>query len=129
MAHPDHDAVVDAFRRVDPGIVICDRGGAPGYTHIHAGTQALGATRCTTHAVVVEKQNGTVSLRAPLAQQFNGVKRPPLPIAQHPLGYSHRSDYGSFDHGFASRDLSAGWSTLDDFARDVIQAAKVINYW
>jgi hypothetical protein len=124
MTHPDHDAVVDAFRRVGAPTNQCDRGGPGGYTHVHGPSQQVHPDRCTTHAVCVEKQNGTVAVRSPVGEMLGGRRRPDLPIARHPLGYSHRPDYGQFDHAFDLPAIRANWPTLDAFARDVIAAAN-----
>jgi hypothetical protein len=125
MPHPDHDAILAAFRRVDPSITTCDRGDPQnGYTHIHGPSQPRGADRCNSHSVVVEKQNGTLSLRAPIGVQLGGVARAQLPISSNVLGYSYRSNYGEYGIGFDAPAVRRGWASLDDFARAVIAAAR-----
>lgn len=127
MPHVDHDALIAAFRRVDPGIRTCDRGDPLlGYTHIHGPHQPPGNGHCTNHTVTVEKQNGTVSLRAPIAAAMGGTARAPVPISQDPMGYSHRADYGKFGVGFTSATIQGKWNPLDDFAREVIRQAQAL---
>lgn len=134
MAHPDHDAVVDAFqreavRRGDPILRICYRAGDAGYTHIHGPHQPYGTERCTTHAIVVEKFNGTVGLRAPIGQQLGGVLRPDVPITAHPLGQSAGAFGRDFTHGFDIQHIMRTWSTLDAFSRDVVAAFVTAHTW
>lgn len=101
-----------------------------GYTHIHGPHQKPGNGHCTTHTVTVEKQNGTVSLREPLAVAMGGTARAPVPITQDPMGYSHRADYGNFGVGFTAATIQGRWNTLDDFAREVIrQAKRLLGSW
>lgn len=125
MPHPDHDDLLAAFGRVEPGIQLCHRGHPQsGYTHIHGPRQAPGGDRCTSHTVTVEKQNGTVSLRSPFGQALGGTARAPVPIGQDPMGYSHRADYGNYGDGFEASIIRARWGTFDAFARDVIAGAR-----
>lgn len=124
MTHSDHDAIVDAFRRVGGPTSQCDRGGPGAYTHVHGPSQPLSPERCTTHAVCVEKTNGTVAVRSPVCEALGGSPRPDLPIAQHPLGYSHRPDYGQFNYAFDVPTIRAKWQTFDNFARAVVAAVK-----
>lgn len=134
MAHPDHDAVVDAFqreaaRRGDPvPLEVHDRAGDAGYTHIHGPHQPRRPKRCRTYAVAVEKFNGTVALRAPIGQQLSGVRRPDVPITTHPLGYSV-GPFGDFGYGFDIPHIMRVWTTLDAFAKDVIAAFAASNNW
>jgi hypothetical protein len=132
MAHPDHDAVVDAFQRVGVTIYTCDRADPnEGYTHIHGPSfrPAPGATRCMDHAVAVEKCNGTVSPRDPVGVNMQGHSRPQRSIKIDPLGHSHQKNYGAFHTGFDMSTIRARWRTLDDFARDVIAQAKASSLW
>ena len=132
MSHSDHDAIIDAFRRVDGRIYTCNRADRhKGYTHIHGPNfhpQAR-ATRCTNHAVVVEKFNGTVSPRSPVGSKMQGLNRRDCSIKTDPLGRSHRKNYGSFHTGFDVGTIRARWATLDDFAREVIARAKAESQW
>ncbi len=131
MPHPDHDAIIDAFLRVDPACTAgCHRGNpGNGYTHIHGPHQAIGNHHCTQHGVTVEKTNGTVSLRDPIAQQLGGTPRVAVPIAQDPMGYAVRPNFGHFGRGFTSGKILQGWRTFDDFARDVIAAFRAGPGW
>jgi hypothetical protein len=129
MIHPEHDAIVAAFRRVGGDGTICHRGapeGDPtiGYTHVHGPTQPPDRKRCTTHSVCVEKYNGTVALSTPVGKLMGGTKRPYVPIAEHPLGFSHRDSYGRFDHALDAATWREKWPTPEDFARDVIETVK-----
>lgn len=134
MAHPDHDAVLDAFQReaarrgYPVPLGICHRAGDAGYTHIHGPNQPRRAKHCLTHAVGVEKVNGTVALRAPIGQQLGGVLRPDLPISRHPLGYSV-GPFGAFGYGFDTPHIMRVWPTLDAFAGDVITAFVALGTW
>jgi hypothetical protein len=132
MAHPDHDAIIDAFRRVGGTIYTCDRADPnDGYTHIHGPSfrPASGATRCMDHAVVVEKHNGTVSPRDPVGVNMQGCSRTQSSIKVDPLGHSHRNNYGAFHTGFDVGIIRTRWRTLDDFAREVIAQAKANSLW
>ncbi len=129
MAHPDHDAIVGAFKQADPRVSCCHRGGPSGYTHIHGPSHARHPTRCRNHCVAVEKQNGTVALRRDLALQMGALARPNLAISRHPLGHSHRPDYGEFDHALDVPTIKQKWPTLANFARDVIARCTQIYGW
>ncbi|MEO5731820.1 MAG: hypothetical protein ABI134_33565, partial [Byssovorax sp.] len=94
-----------------------------GYTHIHGPRQPKGNGHCTTHTVTVEKQNGTVSVREPIAETMGATARAAVPIKQDPMGHSCGPEYGEFGFGFTAATLR-GRGTLDDFAREVIQHAK-----
>lgn len=134
MAHLDHDAVVDAFQRVaaqrgDPTpLRMCDRAGDTGYTHIHGPHQPQGLERCTTHAIAIEKYNGTVALRAPIGQHLGAVQRPDMPITKHSLGYSAGA-FGDFDYAFDVPHILKAWSTFDAFARHVIASLAASSRW
>jgi hypothetical protein len=132
MAHPDHDAIVDAFRRVGGTIYTCNRADPiDGYTHIHGPSfpPQTGAIRCNSHAVVVEKFNGTVSPRTPVGTLMQGSIRAQCSIKINPLGHSHRENYGNFGTGFDIPSIRARWSTFDDFAREVIAKSKAASTW
>jgi hypothetical protein len=124
-----HDDILDAFRRREPQILTCDRGGVPGYTHVHGPSQPADATRCHTHWVVVERHNGTVGLRRPLAAALGALPRPLIPITKHPLGYSCHKAFGEFDNGFEIGTLLDRWATLDAFVRDVIERCRTFGSW
>lgn len=132
MAHPDHQALLAAFRRACGTITTCDRADPnDGYTHIHGPSSPAvpHAKRCATHAVVIEKFNGTVSPRAPVGQQLQGLDRPECSIKSDVLGHSHRKNYGNFGVGFDTATIRQRWSTLDDFARAVIAASQAAGQW
>ena len=129
MAHLDHDALVGAFMRVDPRVVTCERGGDQGYTHVHGPSQAPGIDQCRTHWIVIEKINGTVSLRDPAGAAIGGRQRPAVPIRQHPLGYSVREDFGGFPTGLTADDIRSRWQSYDDFAREAIQRIVAATSW
>jgi hypothetical protein len=128
MAHPDYEALLAAFARVDASIKTCDRGGIDGYTHIHSGTQIRG-DRCASHWILVERSNGTVALRDPIGRKLGGQPRVALPISDHPLGWSVRADFGRYGWGFDAVTLLRRWATLEHFARDVIAAAREHGGW
>jgi hypothetical protein len=46
-----------------------------------------------------------------------------------PLGYSHRQDYGAFHNAITFEAITTSWSSLDDFATDVIAAARKLGAW
>jgi hypothetical protein len=125
----DHDDILEAFRRIEPGIVTCPRGGEPGYTHVHGPSQAADSERCRTHAVVVERLNGTVAVRRPLAIELGASPRPLVPIAEHPLGFSHRGAFGEFDHGWEVAAIRQRWGTLDAFAQEVVNRCRAAGSW
>lgn len=130
MAHPDHNAIVAAFQAL--GGIPCDRGHPTnGYTHIHGPgfPPKLGARQCATHAVAVEKYNGTVSPSAPVGSQMGATMRPQISIKKHPLGYSHRQNYGRFDHAFDVPSIQARWPTFADFVQDVVAHARRARQW
>lgn len=129
MAHVDHDAIVNAFQRVDPSVAICDRGGADGYTHVHGPSQAYRPDRCTSHWIVIEKVNGTVSLRDAAGIAIQGHLRPVVPIKADPLGYSVREDFGGFTLALTAKDIRTRWPTFDDFALDAIQHVRAATTW
>lgn len=108
---------------------MCDRAGPGGYTHIHGPNQPKHPDQCRTHAIAVEKFNGTVALRAPIGQRLGGVLRPDLPISAHPLGYSAGNKYGDFAYAFDSSHILRVWQTYDAFARDVIAAFVAAGSW
>jgi hypothetical protein len=129
---PGHDEIVGAFKHVDPRVTTHVRGGeAPlGYWHIHGPSQNPHPTRCTTHWITVERYNGTVSLRRPLALAMGGfVKRPEgKKITEHPLGMSFRQ-YGAFDYALDAGTIAARWPSLHDFAREVISRCRTFTAW
>lgn len=132
MAHPDHDAIIDAFYRVGGTICTCDRADPDeGYTHIHGPNfpPVAGATRCLNHVVAVEKYNGTMSPRDPIGVNMQGRTRSQCSIKVDPLGHSHQKNYGAFHTGFDVGTIRARWKTLDDFARDVIACARASSLW
>lgn len=124
MPHADHDAILDAFRRKGAQVHHCARGGADGYTHVHGPSQQVGIDRCTAHSICVETQNGTVAVRAPVGEMLGGTKRPNQPIADHPLGFSHRPDYGQFGYAFDMQTIRTRWQGLDAFADAVVAAVQ-----
>lgn len=129
MAHADHDDIIEAFRRVDPSVATCDRGGVDGYTHVHGPRQPHQSDRCRSHWIVVEKVNGTVSVRDAAGTTVGGRPRVHLPIKVDPLGYSVRDDFGGFTHGLTANDIRSLWPTFDDFARDVIRHVQQRTTW
>ncbi len=131
MPHPDHNAIVAAFATVDPTCRAgCHRGDpARGYTHIHGPSQASHPDRCSTHSVIVEKFNGTVSVRRPIGATLGGTRRTAIPIAQDPMGYSVGPEFGDFDIGFTVVTILARWATFDNFARAVIASARASHVW
>ena len=132
MAHPDHDAIIEAFQRVGGNIRRCNRADPEeGYTHIHGPNHHPpdGATRCNDHAITVEKFNGTMSPRHPTGVNMHGLRRTECSIKNDPLGYSHQKNYGAFHTGFDIGTIRARWKTLDDFAEEVIRHAKAESMW
>lgn len=126
----DHDAIIEAFRRVDPRIQIDHRGGDPGYTHIRGPSQNRHPTRCTTHWICVECFNGTVSLRRPLALEMKLHRRSyGKKIREHPLGYSRRPNFGWHDHALDVAEIAHRWPSLDGFAREVIDRCRAHTTW
>jgi hypothetical protein len=124
-----HDRILEAFRRADPNLTICDRGGNRGYTHVHGPSQPAGDGRCRTHWVLIEKHNGTVAFRRPLAHELSANPRPNLSIRNHPLGFSNRPSFGEFDLALESSAIEERWDTTDDFAREVIRRCRARGVW
>ena len=129
MAHVDHETLKDAFERVDPRVKFCDRGGEHGYTHVHGPSQARGDGQCRTHWIVIEKFNGTISLRDPAGAAIGGRERPLIPIREHLLGYSFRKSFGGFGTGLTADDVRSRKQTLDDFAREAIRLVSAFTTW
>jgi hypothetical protein len=40
-----------------------------------------------------------------------------------------RDDFGGFTHGLTADDIRRGWSTFDDFAREVIRYVRGKATW
>jgi hypothetical protein len=130
MSHPDHDKFVNAFLLTDPNVKTCNRGGLGGYTHIHGPNQPCAEHHCTSHAIIVEKRNGTVSIRSPIAKELGASLRPPnVTINHHPLGYSFRVNYGNFDYAFTAEEVLRKWLGYVTFAVIVIHILKANNRW
>lgn len=126
---PWHDDILHAFRRIEPRIATCDRGGVPGYTHVHGPSQPADPARCHTHWVVVERYNGTVGLCQPLAKALGAVPRPLIPITKHPLGYSCRAAFGRFDNALEIATILDRWETVDAFVGDLIAQCRELRTW
>jgi hypothetical protein len=129
MAHPDHNAIVAAFA-AHPGVQTCHRG-APnvGYTHIHGPSQPHHATMCTTHSVVVEQFNGTLSLRDPVGLALGFAQRVPHPIATHPLGYSRGPNFGAFGYGLDAAEILRRWGSWAAFVCDIVAIEVARQRW
>lgn len=129
MAHADHDAIVEAFLRVDPRITICHRGGVKGYTHMHGPSQVRRRNRCSSHWIVVEKANGTVALRDVAGVATGCRPRPLVSINADPLGYSFRKNFGHFARALTASDIQSRWPTFHDFADDAIRHVRGATTW
>jgi hypothetical protein len=127
MPHPDHDALVDAFRRA-AAVGFCSRAGEPGYTHVHGPLNPHHAASCRNHVAIIERFSGTVSvrgnekLRKPDGTLVGGTKRPDVSIRQHPLGHSAGKHSEAFRYGFTADDIRRFWKSFDAFARAVVRA-------
>lgn len=125
----NHDDIIDAFKRAEPSISTCARGGDPGYTHIHSPAQPPAARRCSSHWIVVERANGTVAFRGILANKLGAAARPNLRIAAHAAGHSAGPAYGDFDHALDLDAIADRWPTVNDFVQDVLTACRSIGAW
>ena len=125
-----HDDIIDAFKRADPNVVTCDRGGLPpAYTHVHSPSQAIGAKQCNSHWIVVERANGTVALRGQLAQRLGATLRPVRPINARPAGHSAGPKFGAFDRALDPASIAGRWPTADDLVKEVLFAARSLGVW
>jgi hypothetical protein len=136
MPHPDYETLISAFKLIEPGIQICHRGGPDpdrGYAHIHGPHQAPNPTgRCDTHSITIMKENGTLSLRSPFAQQLGGHLRPAQMVNDHPEGANAGAPgrYGQFEYAFpASEILSSKWPHPAVFAHLVVTILKSNAGW
>ena len=102
--HPDHDAVIAAFQRVDVSIRICSRGGDTGYTHIHGPSQSPGDRRCTNHLAYVENRTGQWRCGHPSARCWAAPNARSYPSLITRLGIRPDVISGSF----GSRSMLAG---------------------
>ena len=126
----DHEDIIDAFRKAEPKISVCSRGGnPPAYSHIHSPNQAVGASSCRSHWIVVECANGAVALRGALAQHLGAKLRPNLAITTHPTGHSAGPKYGDFDHALDPTTIAARWPSADALVRDVLAACRTVGAW
>jgi len=126
----DHDDIIEAFKRAEPNVGICSRGGStPAYSHIHSPSQPIGRSNCRSHWIVVECANGAVALRGALAQYLGASPRPNLSIASHPVGHSAGPNYGDFDHALEPTNIAARWSTPEAFVKDLVSACRSIGAW
>ncbi len=107
MVDPRHDKIAEAFEAV--GGLRCP---LATYSHVHGpndhGPRTSTDGKHLDHLVVVEF-NGTVSIRAPVAQQMGGRARPLKSIREDPLGYSNRASFGAFDYGFTFDEIQKRW--------------------
>lgn len=129
LPHTDHNEMIAAFAKLDARSTHCCRGGARGYTHIHGPNNPENGRKCTNHVVVVERRNGTVSVRSPIARDMKASKRPDVPITRDPRGYSNGREYGEFGYAFTAQTVRARWDTLDAFAAEVVKRAKAHGFW
>ena len=131
--HPHHDAILAAFDRVGADPIHCRRCGENGYSHIHGPRQSSHPAHCTQHSICVETFNGTVGFRNDAAASIPHLQdRVPLRIAEHPLGYSCRPDFGGFSYGITADDILRFWSSFDVFAKDVVgilSTTKLSHPW
>jgi hypothetical protein len=129
MAHPDHNALVAAFA-AQPGVQTCHRGTPnAGYTHIHGPNQPHHATMCTTHSVVVEQFNGTVSLRDPVGLALGFAQRVSQPITTHALGHSRGPNFGAFGYGIEAVEILRRWGSWAAFVRDIVSVEVARQRW
>jgi transcriptional regulator with XRE-family HTH domain len=128
----EHDAIVEAFRKVDSRIQTCHRpnGAKPseGYTHIHGPSRRPTPPRCVGHPLVVERVNGWVGFREPLGKRLNAVKRHDARIQQDPLGYSHVS-IGGHKYVLIPSTILERWGSFENFAREVIKECQELDIW
>lgn len=130
MIDPFHDAIVSAFRLLEPSCQICHRDDPDGYTHIHGPNYPQGARRCTTHVVVIEKATGAVSLREPLASALGASPRTSMPVSPTtPTGFSAGPQMGDFSRGWDKAALLAAWPHPASFALVTIAAARANGQW
>lgn len=131
-----YEAVLDAFRRVDPDVRYCHRGGSPGYVHIHGPLQQFDPRVPHSCWLSVEKYNGTVTTQTKVGERLKFHNRPIDPatgvgisIRKHPLGSSHKLNYGTHTHGLTFDEIKQRWSSLEDFARDMVATCKTLTDW
>jgi hypothetical protein len=130
MAHAYHNKLVEAFQLADPSIKICNRGKKYGYTHLHGPNQVQGKNKCFTHSIVIEKFNGTISIRHPVALALGARMRPEgVRIESDPLGYSCRSNFGRFSHAFEAEEVLCIWGLFVSFAVVVINMEIANDNW
>lgn len=131
-----HDAIVDAFRKVEGGIKTCHRGGNPGYTHIHGPSCAPTPPRCRSHPLLIECYHGTVGFREELGLKLQGPlgSRPraemqhDVRIQDDPLGVCCGS-VGGYKYVFSPEMIVDGWDSFDSFAQDVIKECQTLGLW
>jgi hypothetical protein len=131
MASSEHDAMIAAFKRIDPGVVCCDCAGPKGYTHLHGPNHPPSKGSCHNHFAVVEKQNGTIAPQKDLASFAGAQLRPSLPISEHPLGYAAGPEFGNFNKALDYQTVLSRWGNLDDFAKALTMLAehRAIGRW
>lgn len=131
-----YEAIIAAFGLADPDIQRCPRAGELGFVHIHGPLQQRGPRICTTHWVSVEKYNGTVTTREEVGQRLKFDRRPLDPatgvgvkIQKHPLGSSHKLNYGKHTHALSFEEIRLRWPDLKDFAREMIATCRTFTEW
>ena len=131
-----HDAIVDAFKSVDPQIKTCHRGGDPGYTHIHGPSCGPTPPTCSSHPLLIECYHGTVGFREELGLKLQGPlgsmpraeMQRDVRIQDDPLGRSS-GKIGGYNCVFSPEMILDGWGNFDRFAQDVVKECQKLGKW
>jgi hypothetical protein len=130
MPMDDHDAILAAFIAMgDEHGEHLSACGRSAWTNIHGPSfpAVAGETQCKSHCLCIQKPNGAVTFVKELGENLGAEERPDVPIAEHPLGYTHRAL--GHRHGLTAQAIRERWGSYNKFAQEVRETCMRLGLW